>query len=45
MVNESKIIYKSRNGNDSKEFEGVDFLVHTPAEYPEQLEKNLFRSG
>lgn len=28
-----------------KSLAGVDFLVYTPAEYPEQLEKSLFRSG
>ena len=39
MVNESKVIYKSKNGNDSKDFDAVDFIVSLASHIPNKKEQ------
>ncbi|MHB1337159.1 MAG: hypothetical protein ACYCXQ_14590 [Candidatus Humimicrobiaceae bacterium] len=34
MVNESKVLYKSKNGNDSKEFAVLDFIASIASHIP-----------
>ena len=41
MVNESKVIYKSKNGNDTKEFDAVDFIASLCSHIPNKNEQML----
>ena len=41
MVNESKVIYKSKNGNDTKEFDAVDFIAGLCSHIPNKNEQML----
>jgi len=39
MANESKVLYKSKNGNDSKEFDAVDFIASICSHIPNKNEQ------
>ena len=39
MVNESKVIYKSKSGNDTKEFDAIDFIACLSSHIPNKNEQ------
>ena len=41
MASESKVIYKSKNGNDTKEFDAVDFIASLCSHIPNKNEQML----
>ena len=41
MASESKVIYKSKTGNDSKEFEATDFIASICCHIPNQNEQTV----
>ena len=45
MANESKVIYKSKNGNDTKEFDAVDFIASLCSHIPNKNEQMVRYTG
>jgi hypothetical protein len=45
VVNESKVIYKSKNGNDTKEFDAVDFIASICSHIPNKNEQMVRYTG
>ena len=42
---QSKVIYKSKNGNDSKEFDAVDFIACLTSHIPNKCEQMVRYNG
>ena len=45
MANESKVIYKSRSGNDTKEFDVLDFIACLSSHIPNKDEQMIRYTG
>ena len=45
MVNESKVIYKSKNGKDTKEFDAIDFIASIASHIPNKNEQMVRYTG